>query len=161
MTVRFAKIGWTDQDAIWHVDLGRPREPCNRWQSRCPSEKGHFWTKLHLSFSHVSEQHSQWLLTSGFCTHDVEQHFSLVHRLLMQSDATINFSRWKICPHPAVHPFVRILWPLVLFAVGILYIKNAIVRKNWSSFVCDCCSMWWREMLIRCFHNSSACTESH
>jgi len=36
------KNGCTDRDAVWVEDLGGPREPCIRWGSRSPMERGNF-----------------------------------------------------------------------------------------------------------------------
>ena len=36
------KNSWTDRDADWTADLGEPKEPCIRWESRCRKGKGQF-----------------------------------------------------------------------------------------------------------------------
>jgi len=36
------KNGFTDRDAVWHAELGEPKEPRRRWRYRSPG-KGQFW----------------------------------------------------------------------------------------------------------------------
>ena len=38
-----SKNSWTDQDAVWDVDLGGPKEPHIPWGFRSPHVKGKFW----------------------------------------------------------------------------------------------------------------------
>jgi len=34
--------GWSDRDAVWVKDSGGTKEPCIRWGSRSPMERGNF-----------------------------------------------------------------------------------------------------------------------
>jgi len=37
------KNGWTDRDAVWEADPGKPVEPCITWGPVLPRGRGNFW----------------------------------------------------------------------------------------------------------------------
>ena len=104
MTISPAKNGWTEQDAIWHVNSGVLKELCIRWGTRSPHGKGHFWGNDDRIFPH------RWApfpvaLTSGL------PHMLLTSILISwpqkQLDVTSNFSTET----PLWCSLIKIVWP--------------------------------------------------
>jgi len=58
-TMRPAKNGWNDQDAVWDLDSGGPEELCIRWVFASPHIKGHIWGHKSACTGHV-----QWSIYS-------------------------------------------------------------------------------------------------
>lgn len=54
------KIGWTNQDAVWYMNLGETKELCIRWGSRSPHKRDTFEGDDIGIFPHAAKHHSQW-----------------------------------------------------------------------------------------------------
>ena len=78
---------WTDQDAVWSVDLGWPKELCVRWVGQILQGKGNFW----CSPSHWK---ALWV-TAAVYTAKTNNGVSATAAWL--AGVTLTFPRWKIC----------------------------------------------------------------
>ena len=65
MTTSSGKNGWTDQDAVWDVDLGGLKEVCIRWRPDPPTGRDTF-EGMTSGFPTHAKHHSQWLWHKDF-----------------------------------------------------------------------------------------------
>ena len=130
------KNGWIDQDAIWVMDLGGPKEACIRWGPDPPCE---------------GEGHAQACLTT-LC-HELYKmaemmdfHLGCGFRWAKASASSIVFARWYQCalmgghigisrriqlnrPSVAVMwPYVKLIWPLIIIRVHYPSEREKIIR---------------------------------